>query len=77
MTKQERVLTKQEKGVKKKYTSVIVKEDLSKTKNYYVSLNIDQQAFSVKSIHAKSSAVWMQEQLAIALTRLINNEKGE
>ena len=70
MTK-ERLLTKKEKMIINKYTKIGERLD-----DKQLFLEIDQQGFTI-DIGGNTNIKWFREQLAIALTKMIENEKEE
>jgi len=66
-----RLLTLREKEIMNKYTRI---GEIFDEKQLF--LEIDQQGFTI-DIGGNKNLKWFREQLAIALTRLIENEKGE
>lgn len=61
--------------VKRKYTKIIRRDDF--TPRYYtVQVCVDVQSFVLEyRAKTRSDAIWMQNQLSIALARLINSER--
>ncbi len=64
-----RTLSPLEKSIRKKYTQII-----GYGKSRSVLLSIDQQSFYVVQHTTLKRAKWFQNNLAIALTRLLRNE---